>query len=523
MPILDINKVGSVGVVRDVPPHRMPPEVWSNARNVRFSEGDAVKFLGHARVLDPPSVSPEFLIEVPAPGTSYVIYVSLTRAFVVESGTHTEITRASGNYTATSGWQWNGTLLGGIAILNNSVDVPQYWPSISAATKLADLTNWPSSLRARVLRAFGPYLVALNVTKSGAPKPHMVKWSHPADPGTVPSSWDETDATKDAGEVDLSDVAGGVIVDGLPLGNSFVVYKEAAMHLMRFVGGQFVFAFSQLADTVGALATGCVAAVKRGGLHFVAAADDIVVHNGQRGSVQSIVDGRLRSYLQSAINYDASDAAFCFDNSREREAWFCFPSSGSTVPNQALVWNYRDNSLALRDFEGNYATSGRVSTTTPETWDSASGAWDTDLVPWAEIGGRKVLIADSSAGRIYELDSGGSFDGQAVSAYVERTGLALIGRDQNGGPIVDYKRRKLLKRVWPKIEGSATVNIRVGTQEKVDGSVVWEAAKSFTPGVDEYVDFSANGRLLAIRFESSGSESWRLEGYSVEIEPLGQH
>src|SRR5258706_476813 len=81
---------------------------------------------------------------------------------------------------------------------------------------------------AKIIRSFGPYLLALNVTKGANIYPHMVKWGHPADPGSVPSSWDETDETKDTGEKDLPDVTAGVIQDGLPLQGNFYVYKEGS-------------------------------------------------------------------------------------------------------------------------------------------------------------------------------------------------------------------------------------------------------------------------------------------------------
>lgn len=67
-----------------------------------------------------------------------------------------------------------------------------------------------------------------------------------------------------------------------------------------------------------------------------------------------------------------------------------------------------------------------------------------------------------------------------------------------------------------------SVNIQVGSQESIDGEVTWPTAKLFTPGVDNFVDFLANGRLLAIRIESVSDVAWSMEGYDINIEDLGE-
>ena len=86
-------------------------------------------------------------------------------------------------------------VFGGIPILNDGFDVPQAWiGAYSTALKLVDLPNWPSGMRAEVLRNFGSYLVAFNITDplttsadGGHIFPHLVQWSNPAEPGTVPT------------------------------------------------------------------------------------------------------------------------------------------------------------------------------------------------------------------------------------------------------------------------------------------------------------------------------------------------
>ena len=66
-------------------------------------------------------------------------------------------------------------------------------------------------------------LVGLNWTRNNE-EPRSVKWSTEAFYGNPPSTWDEQDATLEAGEYELSDTPGDFI-DGLPLGDPFIILR----------------------------------------------------------------------------------------------------------------------------------------------------------------------------------------------------------------------------------------------------------------------------------------------------------
>src|SRR5690606_957538 len=99
------------------------------------------------------------------------------------------------------------------------------------------------------------------------------------------------------------------------------------------------------------------------------------------------------------------------------------------------------------------------------------------------------------------------FNGAAMQSYVERTGLAIFGRDREGNPRVDNTMLKQIKGVRPKITGGP-VNIRVGMQQQVGGSITWTAPQLFTPGVDYKIDCVLVGRFAAVRFEGATNAPW---------------
>lgn len=522
-PLFDL---GSVGLVQDLPDHTLPPEAWTDMRNMRCIDGDVKKIEGDSQVFGTPTVAPSFVLGVPGASQTFWVYNSLTKAYVYEGGVHTNITRQTAgvdvNYTTVNGRDWNGCLFQGVPILNNGSDVPQYWSALSSSQKLQDLAAWPgATTKARVMRAFGSYLIALNVVDAGTPRPHMVWWSHKADPGSLPSSWNYADPTVDAGRRELTDAVAGVILDAQPLRNMMLIYKEGAVHTMRFQGGQEIFAFDILQTEGGVLATRCVTVIDEGKRHFFVSNDDLLVTDGQ--STTSLGDRRLRRALFADIDPTYYVNSFCFHNPREKEAWFCYPASGSSVPNIALIWNYRSNTFYKRDFVGLAASSAPITEAVSDTWTSTSGDWSTETAPWSTEGRQRTVVASPDDTKFYLLDNTEQFHGTSFTAYLERTSLGVLGKGRDGKAKADYTTRKLVYRIWPKIRGTALVGIRLGGQESIGSAVTWSAEQSFDPATQTYLDFEVNGRLIGVRFATNLALSWRLEGYDLDIAPLGQH
>jgi len=528
MPIVDIFNVGQAGIVRDQPAHTLPPEVWTNGQNVRFAKKGVYNSPGDQDVFDPPSVVPYFLLPIPTDTVTYWVYCSLTKAYIYEGGVHTNVTRQTAmvdvNYTATAGEQWNGTLLAATPIINNGVDVPQYKADLVTTTKFAALPNWTSTLRAKVIKSFGRYLIAINLTDSTTPYPHAIQWSSPADPGSVPASWDYTDPAEDAGRIELTDAAGGSLRDGVLLGNAMILYKANSTHTLRFVGGEDIFAPDLILSSSGILAQKCACAIQQGTKHFVVTENDVIAHAGQK-SAESVIEEKDREWLFNNIDTTYYPKSFCFDYAAKSEAWFCFPISGATAVTTAAIFNYRYGTWSFRDFPYAHADIGLVSAAVPETWAAGSGAWDTDTSIWSEVGARAVLAASSNRTKLVRIDTGTQIAATDYSTSIEREGLAIIGRDRQGQPKVDYRVVKQVKRITPKFTGQGAVTVEVGACNTFIESPSWGTPYTFTIGADEYIDLDPPvvGKLIAVRFSSvsNASVQWRLEGYDLDIALLG--
>lgn len=527
--ILNIFNTGAVGVIKDVKPHLLPPEAWTDAKNIRFVDAVAVKMGGASNLFGAHLHAPLWTMPSGGVGTMHWMYSSLTKMSATDGSTHADITRTSGgNYSTTNDHLWHGGVLGGIPVITNGADVPQFWGPADLTTPLANLTNWPSNDRCQIIRPFKNFLIALSITRSGVVLPHRVKWSHPADPGTLPASWDYTDPTYDAGERDLDDAEFGGIVDGVALGDTFIIYKERAIWGMQFIGGIYIWRFFPIFDTFGALTAGAVTRFSAGRQHFVPTGEDIIVHNGQEHS--SILDARWRKFLLANIEQSMYKRCFSVANPIDKEVWFCFPSVGATWANMAMVWNIKDGSISVRDLPGgvSHIAYGPIPGSVPaSTWDSDSDSWDSDTTVWdiqTIVGYQARLVQCSILDSVLQqLETTEQNNGQNMEVYLERQGLAVIGRDRGGQPKADINVRKLMKRIWPKVSGGP-VNVRIGMQETLNDPVTWMAPKQFDPSSGtKFLDFIISGRLIAVRFETNSNVTWQLDGYDLEFEVLGAH
>lgn len=511
MAVQRVEVKNPVGMNYDLAPADLPPNVWSSVRNVSFVNGKSSKCQGYSSVFGTTPANVSYLLQSIQAGNVYWYEATPTKIFRTTGTVHTDLTKASGDYTS---GRWNGTVLNDVIILNNSINNPQCLRVSDA--KFLDLPNWPATAKASVVRSYKNYLIALDVTKSGTKYDTMVKWSAPADPGQVPSTWDETDPTNDAGEYSIAGI-GGAIVDGSALRNSFIIYKEGSVHSMTYVGGVFVFSFRSLFEDVGILSQNCVAEFD--GNHFVVGQGDVYVHNGVQK--KSVIHDKMRNYLFSQIRSDAVASTFVVPDYQNNEMWVCFCSSDQnnmsiTECDRALVWNWREDTWTIRDVPLlSYAAYGVVDPQVSDSWNSAVGSWDTDASPWGEKNYNpaklKILMTSQTNDKIYSVGASSVADGAAFTSFLEKADISF-GDDRTIKSVIS---------VTPQVEGSGTMQFYIGTSPLQHGGYVTQGPYNFTIGQDYKIDFRAVGRYFKIRFSASSDASWKMNGYTFEVADTG--
>jgi hypothetical protein len=513
--LVSVKNIGQYGVNKDLSTSELPINAWTDAKNIRFLDGYAYQFYGDGEVYNSPAYIPQYVMPQGIGGVRYWIYTTASKAFAVTNTggvtIHTDISHVTPKTGVVN--NWTSASLSGVPVINAGDGTkPMSW-DLNLANKFIDLPNFPASTSCKALRVYGKFLIALNLTKTGTNFPFMVKWSNPADPGTLPTTWDETLATQEAGEVDLSE-GGDVIVDGLQLRSSFMIYKEASIYRMDYIGGQSVFSFNRLAGTNGILNRNC--AVEIDGMHLVLTGSDVIIHDGQ--NIQSVLDKTTRRYLFQNIDVDSARLSFVFKNPFFNEVFICYPAIGSTSCNKAIVYNYKDKTISFRDLANlNHADFGSVDNGLAGNWNQDSAPWSSDLTLWG--GGdftpssARVLMAMNGL-QLFLLDASSSFSGSIPESYIERRGLTFD----------DPSMIKLIRGIRPRIIGSTgdTVMVSVGYANSPDADPTYNAAVPFTIGTTVSVDSFVSGRYIAVKFATGTAYQWRLDSFEFDVQPMGQ-
>lgn len=511
MPKIPFKDMGA-GLNLDGFPHELAPTEWSGGENIRFRDGYAEKSQGDARVHGTLLAAPYGLFPTQGIMGRYWVYAGLTKLVAVQNDVHTDITRASGAYTGADTNRWNGGVLSGVLVVNNGKDVPQFWGG-NPATKAADLTAWPATLRAKIIRPFRNFVFALSTIDNGTALPYCVRWSHPADPGTIPTSYDIADPTKDAGQFDLADTDDR-IVDGVPLGQAMIVYKENSIWQLDYLGSPQIWGSKPVDKTVGALGQDCV--VSHPGGHAILTQGDVVNFDGS--TVRSIADGKVRRWLFDNLNADTYQRCFAVANFRRNEAWFCIPRTGSNWPDTALIWNWKDGTWGIRDMaQASTAAAGTIVYDLGNAWSSDQDPWDADDTAWNQYeytqATPRVIVASAVNSTLVLLDSGKTFEGTPMVSRVEKTGMSFDAPEQI----------KCCMGVRPRVDAQkgTTISVYVGSQDDLEDPIDWTDAIPFTVGTDLQADCEVSGRYLAVRFESTGIVSWRLKQFDMDVTVLG--
>ena len=198
----------------------------------------------------------------------------------------------------------------------------------------------------RQLKSHKNFLFALGMTEAdGSFYEDRVRWSHPCEPNGIPYTWQGPDVDRSslAGFVTLG--RGGMVVGAESLRDSFVIYSQEALNVLDFTGDALVWRRRTLSQTAGLVSDRAL--VEVGGMHFIISNEDIIMFDGNQA--QSLLHNRLRSRFAQTLNEDARNKSFAVDNKIQSEVWFCVAEQGFDEPNMAYVYNYRDNSWALRD------------------------------------------------------------------------------------------------------------------------------------------------------------------------------
>ena len=574
MPMLPLRGLGKAGIITDASPVDLPPGAFSAGNNVAFDEGkvkrapvfrtlyDAIKSTlsyddptltdtydattgtyADIHPLTGGAATQRYVCSFRDPSSSNdTILVADDDGTVrgYSNGTLVDYTPSTGFTRTLSEAQWTSCVCNSVLYLNRETQAP--YALLPGSTAFEVLPNWPAATVANVIRTFGDFVVAFDVTKSGVRYPNMMKWSDATQPSAVPATWDPADTTANAGERTFTTMQRPVL-DALELGGTMIVYASDQTHIVEQTSDTFIFDSRVLFSDRGIISTNCVVEVDR--KHYVFGVNDIYVHDGI--SAVSICDQRTREFIFSGMVRKNAQHFFVAHNEITNELEFCYTAAdinasfpGTAFCNRSAVFNYRQNTWSFKDLP-NVIGAALANSVPQSTYETVNGVYDTAGGAYGlyEDDSTRVLtmlgVTDTANGltdtRLYGVDRLTNsrltypLEVETVKpAFVERTGLDLDNIPIDQTRTFNLRGVKVVRGLYPQMRvmsDSSPVTFNVGAAEYPSGTVYWEGEQTFDP-TDEYkVDSRQSGRYLAYRVTVADAVDFEFTGFDADVASLG--
>jgi hypothetical protein len=146
------------------------------------------------------------------------------------------------------------------------------------------------------------------------------------------------EATNQAGSLLLSH--GSQIVTALQTRQEILVLTDSAVYSLQYLGPPVVWGSQILGDNISIVGQNAIASAS--GIVYWMGIDKFYKYDGR---VQTL-NCDLRQYIYSDINLEQKDQFFAGTNEGFNEVWFFYCSSGSTVIDKYVIFNYAENNGA---------------------------------------------------------------------------------------------------------------------------------------------------------------------------------
>jgi len=245
---------------------------------------------------------------------------------------------------------WSETNFGDYLIINPRggslyMWVPAYSPSGSLlfstpATLLSNSssgiyqtdTSCPSVCNFVMVSDSSRFVIAFGCNDVGETTidPMLVRWSDQENYQT----WVLNDITKQSGSFRLS--SGSMIVTAQQTRQEILVFTDAAVFSMQYVGAPYVWSFNILSDNISIVGPNAVATANN--ITYWMGVDKFYAYTGRVETLPC----SLRQFVYSDINLDQAYQFFAGTNEGYSEIWWFYCSANSTVIDRYVVYNYLD-------------------------------------------------------------------------------------------------------------------------------------------------------------------------------------
>lgn len=310
------------------------------------------------------------------------------------------------------------------------------------------------------------FLVALGAGGN----PRLVQW---ADQESL-TVWTPA-ATNQAGDFELQ--TAGSIVAARRVRGTTLIWTDADLHTMTYIGTPYVYSFDRVGSFCGAA-----------GPNAVAALDSFAIWMGANGffmydGVVKPIPCDVQDYVFSDLNRVQAAKIYAGANTNFGEVWWFYPSANSTENDRYVVYNYRENHWSI----------GQLSRTA-----------------WTGSGVFQYPLATSADGYLYDHEYGWTNDGAAIgSGRYALAGPTEIG---NGDQIIHAVQ------LIPDEKTQGQVKVSFKSRFTPEGTEQTFGPYTLTP----YTDVRFVGRQVSPEIVGNADADWRVGVMRINGKPGGQ-
>ena len=359
-------------------------------------------------------------------------------------------------------------------------------------SSLAGASNTPTVAAKVIVSDVDRHVIAFgaNPLGSSVQDPLLIRFSDQENA----ADWTPS-TTNTAGDLLIG--SGSRIVTALETRQQILVFTDASLHVMQYLGPPFTFGINMISENVTIASPNSAIAI-----------EDNVFWMGNNefytygGAVQKL-PCTVRDYVFSDFNQNQSEKVFAASNTSFSEVWWYYPSANSENVDRYVVYNYQQNIWY-------YGTLAR-------------GAW-------IDRGLEQNPIAAGLDGYLYThengFDDGSQNPATAISAYIESSQF----------DIGDGNNFSFVSRIIPDVTfrdstvSSPSVTFTMKARNFPGGNYLQEddstVTKTATVPVEQFTNQAfvrLRGRSMALRVDSNETGmTWRLGSPRMDVRQDGR-
>ena len=393
---------------------------------------------------------------------------------------------------------WSIDNFGDDVILNPRAGGIFFWDESSGtntravnATSLTNASDVPTAVLQVMVSDVDKHAIAFGCNPIGSTDidPLLVRFS---DTESI-IDWTPT-ATNQAGGVQLS--MGSTIIGALRTRQEILIWTDAGIVSMRFVGAPFVFSFNEVAHGPSLISPN--AAVNANNQVYFMDSGGFYSYSGSAQRLPCTV----LDYVLGDLNKGQSFKVFGAVNDNANEIMWFYPSGDSLEVDKYVMYNYLENVWSIGTTSDNFVRT----------------AWDSALILTNPIAASKNS-STSNNNYIFAHEIGHGDDGSNFTAYIESSDFDL---DPDGEKFIAVNKiiPDIKFRDQQSTSDDVTITIKGRNYPLEDLSTL--STVSVTPA-STFTNTRARSRQCAIRVSNSSNDyGWRLGDLRLDIRPDGK-